>query len=188
MTECYIGMGSNLAAPDRQLADAIAALGQLAHCRLLAISPVYRSSAVGPGSQPDYLNAAARMHTDLPASTLLARLHEIEARQGRERGVRWAARTLDLDLLLFGGQTIDDPPRLEVPHPRMLQRNFVVFPLLDLDPDLQLPDGRKLLPAAQALGWQGLVRLQKADLPEAASGSTGPVESRHGQHLTRDTH
>lgn len=166
--DCYIGLGSNLASPFRQLADATAALDQLQDCRLVAVSPVYRSRAVGPGSQPDYLNAAARISTRLSANALLAQLQAIETRQGRVREERWGPRTLDLDLLLFGRQTIIDPPTLLVPHPRMAHRNFVLFPLLDLNPELTMPKGERIMHAALALGWRGLSRLQGPPLWQPA--------------------
>ena len=144
MTPAYIALGSNLGDPPARLKAAIAALDALPQSRLQRVSRVYRSAAVGPGSQPDYLNAAALLLTALPPLPLLRALQEIEAGQGRVRSERWAARTLDLDLLLYGDLALDTP-ELQVPHPRMAGRNFVLCPLLDIGgPNLRLPDGTDL--------------------------------------------
>ena len=144
MTPAYIALGSNLEDPPAQLKAAVAALGRLPLSRLERLSRVYRSAAVGPGTQPDYLNAAALLLTALPPLPLLRALQEIEARQGRVRSERWGARTLDLDLLLYGELALDTP-ELQIPHPRMARRNFVLYPLLDIGgPNLRLPDGTDL--------------------------------------------
>lgn len=135
----YIGIGSNLGQPLKQVRDAAAALGALAETQSLAISPFYRNPAVGPGRQPDYVNAVAAVETRLGPHALLEALLAIEAGQGRIRGsLRWQPRTLDLDLLLYGDRVIHDA-RLTVPHPRMQERAFVLKPLLDIAPDLEIP-------------------------------------------------
>ncbi len=136
----YIGLGSNLKQPTRQLTSALQSLAQLPQCRLRAWSCFYRSHAVGPGIQPDYINAAAQLDTDLEPSQLLGQLHAIEQRQGRQRLERWGPRTLDLDLLLFD-QLILDTPRLTLPHPRLQLRAFVLLPLDEICPRLELPNG-----------------------------------------------
>lgn len=158
MVRCFIGLGSNLDDPARQLQCALAALAALPHCRLGAVSPHYRNPAIGPGSQPDFINAVAELHTSLEASALLTLLQGIETAQGRQRGVRWAARTLDLDLLLYGDSVIATAT-LEVPHPRMLERNFVLYPLYDIAPALILPDGSSLSARLDCCPSQGLQRL-----------------------------
>lgn len=160
MTRAWIGIGSNLAGPAAQLRRAIQALQALPGTRLLASSPTYRSLAVGPGQQPDYLNAVAAIETTLPALELLHALQGIEAAQGRERLERWGPRTLDLDILLYG-ECIIEEPELTVPHPRMLERNFVLQPLLDIAPGLVLPDGSRLQDRAATLGHEGLWRLEQ---------------------------
>jgi 2-amino-4-hydroxy-6-hydroxymethyldihydropteridine diphosphokinase len=139
----FIALGSNLDDPLRQLQRAVAALAALPDCRLGQVSPYYRNPAVGPGPQPDFINAVAELLTALDADALLTQLQRIETAQGRTRDVRWGPRTLDLDLLLYGDSIIDTP-RLQVPHPRMLQRNFVLHPLHDIAPALILPDGSSL--------------------------------------------
>lgn len=154
----YIGLGSNLEEPRAQLRRALEALGRLERSELLRSSPFYRSAPMGPADQPDYLNAVAALRTELPPLELLDRLQAIETEQGRRRGAqRWGPRTLDLDLLLYGQERIDSP-RLSVPHPGLTERSFVLVPLLDIAPDLVLPDGRALAALAAACPRDGLVR------------------------------
>ena len=141
----WIGLGSNLGEPLEQLRRAVAALAALPGTRLACVSPAYRSEAMQlPGqplqAQPDYLNAVAGIDTALPALDLLDAMQAIEQAQGRTRERRWGARTLDLDLLLYGDETLDSP-RLQVPHPGLRERRFVLQPLGDLAPGLRLPDG-----------------------------------------------
>lgn len=144
MTDAYIALGSNLGDPPTQLQRAVDALSGLPRTRLHRLSGVYSSTAVGPGEQPDYLNAVARIQTGLAPLALLDALQAIEAAQGRERSVRWGPRTLDLDLLLYG-ELILTEPRLTVPHPRISERAFVLFPLADVaGTNLLLPDGQDL--------------------------------------------
>ncbi len=142
-TTCFIGLGSNLSDPLRQLQLARIALAQIPHTQLTGFSPLYRSAPVGPAGQGDYINAVAQLETHLPPESLLDALQAIENQQGRERGERWGPRTLDLDLLLYGDQVIDTP-RLQVPHPQIAQRNFVLVPLLALAPEMRLPSGPSL--------------------------------------------
>jgi 2-amino-4-hydroxy-6-hydroxymethyldihydropteridine diphosphokinase len=125
----YIALGSNLGERRAHLEAALAALRETAGVRVVAVSPLFETAPVGPPPQGPYLNAAVRLDTSLPAPALLARLHEIEASRGRERGdSRDMARTLDLDLLLFGAAKLD-APGLVVPHPRLHERAFVLEPL-----------------------------------------------------------
>ena len=138
----YIGLGSNLADPAEQLRSALKAIAQLPDCQLSGVSSFYISDSLLPG-QPRFTNAVAAVDTCMAPLTLLDALQAIELDQGRERHERWGPRTLDLDLLLYGGESIDEPG-LEVPHPRLAERAFVLEPLLELDPDLRLPDGRPL--------------------------------------------
>lgn len=144
MIQSFIALGSNQQQPALQLQRAVDAIGQLPESQLVQASHLYRSAAVGPGEQPDYLNAVICLNTHLPALALLDALQEIENSQGRVRTVRWGPRTLDLDILLYGDQQIAQA-RLEVPHPRMAQRNFVLYPLQEIaSPNLVLPDGTEL--------------------------------------------
>jgi 2-amino-4-hydroxy-6-hydroxymethyldihydropteridine diphosphokinase len=144
MITAYIALGSNLQNPEHQLRSALAALTALPDSRLQQVSSVYRSAAVGPGPQPDYLNAVARLLTALPPETLLDALQQQEQAQGRTRNVRWEARTLDLDILLYGNAVIETE-RLTIPHRALGQRNFVLYPLLQVCPaNFVLPDGTDL--------------------------------------------
>lgn len=155
----YIGLGSNLEDPQRQLERALDALRRLRRSELVRSSPFYRSVPMGPADQPDYLNAVAALRTQLAPLELLDQLQSIEAAQGRRRGPqRWGPRTLDLDLLLYGGEVIDSP-RLVVPHPGLTERNFVLVPLFDIAPGLLLPDGRPLAALVAECPRDGLVRL-----------------------------
>jgi 2-amino-4-hydroxy-6-hydroxymethyldihydropteridine diphosphokinase len=144
MTRAFIALGSNLQDPLGQLQQATITIGALDNSEIKACSGVYRSAAVGPGDQPDYLNAVLELETALTPLALLDALQAIENQQGRERSVRWGARTLDLDIILYGQQSLDTP-RLTIPHPRMTQRNFVLYPLADIcPPNLMLPGGVEL--------------------------------------------
>jgi 2-amino-4-hydroxy-6-hydroxymethyldihydropteridine diphosphokinase len=135
----YIALGSNLGDRERHLRAALEALRALRGVRDVVASRVYETDPVGPGEQEPYLNAVARVSTNLSPRDLLDRLLAIERSEDRERGpVRNAPRTLDLDLLLYGEREIDEPG-LVVPHPRMAQRAFVLEPLCDLAPDLVIP-------------------------------------------------
>lgn len=135
----YLGIGSNLNDPVIQVQQACQALAQLPVSQLIARSPLYRSAPVGgPPDQPDYLNAVAALDTALNPDELLAALQAIEIQQGRVRTVRWGPRTLDLDVLLYGSLQRDDP-RLTLPHPRLQERAFVLYPLYDIAPDLTIP-------------------------------------------------
>lgn len=141
MIRAYIGLGSNLGDSLQTLKSALEALASISDSQLAAISGFYSSTAVGPGEQPDYINAAAELDTRLPAHQLLDELQRIETEHQRTRGaIRWTARTLDLDLLLYGNETIATD-RLSVPHPRIPERNFVLLPLHDLNPGLVFPNG-----------------------------------------------
>ncbi|WP_444883906.1 2-amino-4-hydroxy-6-hydroxymethyldihydropteridine diphosphokinase [Microbulbifer sp. PSTR4-B] len=143
MERVFIGLGSNLSEPQKQLRSALAAMEEIPDCRLLRCSSFYHSAPIGPGEQPDYVNAVVELECALTPIGLLDQLQTIEQAHGRERSVRWGARTLDLDVLLFGEQQLDET-RLQVPHPRMAERNFVLQPLAELDPQLQLPSGELL--------------------------------------------
>jgi 2-amino-4-hydroxy-6-hydroxymethyldihydropteridine diphosphokinase len=144
VTLACIGLGSNLGDSLAVMREARDALAARPGCRLRASSAIYRSGAVGPGEQPDYLNAALAIDTQLTAAALLDILLELEQRAGRVRGERWGPRTLDLDLLLYGDEHIDSS-RLQVPHPRLFERNFVLQPLADiLQPGWRFPDGSRI--------------------------------------------
>ncbi len=139
----FIGLGSNLDGPRHHVEQALTELAQLPGTRLTGHSPLYQSTAVGPGEQPDYINAVARIMTSLQPLALLDQLQALEQAHQRVRLERWGPRTLDLDLLLYDSQVINHP-RLQVPHPYLTQRNFVLYPLAAIDPQLVLPCGTRL--------------------------------------------
>lgn len=137
-TRAYIGLGSNLATPRRQLARALEALAALADTRVVAVSSFYRTAPVGLEGQPDFVNAVAAVDTGLAPRALLAALLTIEQEHGRVRTLRNGPRTLDLDLLAYGELQLNEPG-LAVPHPRMHERAFVLVPLAEIAPDFVLP-------------------------------------------------
>jgi 2-amino-4-hydroxy-6-hydroxymethyldihydropteridine diphosphokinase len=159
VARAYVGLGSNLGEPERQIERAIVALAALPDVRLKARSERYRSLPWGDPDQDHYINAVAAIDTTLTPQRLLAQLLEIERRQGRDRssGRRNGPRTLDLDLLLHGEAVIDQPG-LQIPHPRLHQRAFVLLPLADIAPDLVIPGHgpvRSLLkPEFASLCWR----------------------------------
>ena len=144
MTLCYIAIGSNLASPLAQANAAVKALGELPESRLVAVSSFYRTPPLGPQDQPDYLNAVVALETALAPLDLLDHTQRIELEQGRERkDERWGPRTLDLDILLFGNDTLSTE-RLTVPHYDMKNRLFMIYPLSEIAPELRFPDGETL--------------------------------------------
>ncbi|TDB38292.1 MAG: 2-amino-4-hydroxy-6-hydroxymethyldihydropteridine diphosphokinase [Actinobacteria bacterium] len=139
-TLVYIALGSNLGDRAGNLAAALSAIGGLPDTEGLAVSRVYESEPWGGVEQPGYANAVAVVSTELSADQLLSALQEVEESLGRVRAERFGPRTIDLDILLFGDEEWVRPD-LTIPHPRMLEREFVVVPLLEVDPDAKMPDG-----------------------------------------------
>ena len=138
MTRAYVGVGANLGDREATIRAAIAALPGL-----VAVSALRETQPVGVVDQPPFLNGAVALETELAARELLDALLAIERELGRERRERWGPRTIDLDLLLYGDATIDEPG-LTVPHPRLPERRFALEPLLDLDPELEIPGRGKV--------------------------------------------
>lgn len=135
----YVGLGSNLDEPRRQIAGALEGLARIRQTRLLRQSGFYRSKPWGILDQPDFLNAVAELETTLDPVELLDELLMVERSAGRQRdSTRWGPRVIDLDLLLYGMQQIRGVG-IEVPHPRLCERSFVVMPLAELRPDLDVP-------------------------------------------------
>lgn len=140
MSIAYIALGANLGDPLKQAHDAIEAIKQLPQTQILQISPFYRSKPLGPQNQPDYLNAVIKLTTLLSPTTLLSVLQCIEKQLGRVRKAnRWGPRTLDLDILLYD-KLIINSENLIIPHYDMQHREFVLYPLFDIAPELILPD------------------------------------------------
>src|SRR5690348_6261131 len=134
----YVALGSNLDDPEAQVERGFAALAALSHTLLDARSRLYRTPPWGMPDQPDFINAVARLQTSLTPRQLLDALLAIEARAGRARGVRYGPRTLDLDLLLYADRAMCEPG-LAIPHPRLQERAFVLLPLADIAPELDVP-------------------------------------------------
>jgi 2-amino-4-hydroxy-6-hydroxymethyldihydropteridine diphosphokinase len=165
----YVALGANLGDPVATVRAAITALHDIAGARFLAASSLYRTAPVGLHHQPDFINAVAALEVDsavLPAPTFLNQLFEIEARFGRVRSVRNAPRTLDLDLLLYGDERLD-LPGLTLPHPRMTERAFVLAPLAEIAPDLNIPGYGRVTELATRVADQRIERL--APVPAGVS-------------------
>ncbi|MDL2343350.1 2-amino-4-hydroxy-6-hydroxymethyldihydropteridine diphosphokinase [Deinococcus sp. MIMF12] len=158
MTVAYVALGANLGDPRATLRWAREALARLG--AVTGASALYRTAPVGgPAGQPSYLNGVLRLETGLPPPDLLAALHRLEAQAGRERRERWEARTLDLDLLLYG-EEVRDTPDLTLPHPRAWDRAFVLVPLADLAPGLAHPvTGEQVDAALARVGRVGVTRV-----------------------------
>ena len=158
----YIGLGSNLDDPRAQVLRACAELSELPDTQFVARSSLYRSAPLGGLDQPDYINAVAALDTRLGARPLLTHLRGIEDRHGRVRSAqRWASRTLDLDLLLYGDAVFTDH-ELVVPHPAIAERAFVLYPLAELAPELAIPGHGALATLLARCPYRGIERLDSA--------------------------
>ncbi|MDF1643705.1 MAG: 2-amino-4-hydroxy-6-hydroxymethyldihydropteridine diphosphokinase [Pseudomonadales bacterium] len=188
-TRSFIGLGSNLNDPVQQIQRACEQLGKIPQCSRKKVSgfyisePLRSSSAAAKPNQPNYINAVAEIHTQLNAERLLDELQQIEQQQGRTRShKRWQSRTLDLDILLFGDQQILSE-RLQIPHPEMLNRNFVVIPLAELTNDLILPCGQSLRTALNKADFEPLkivANFQDQIQPGTEHISTSNPQGRRG--------
>ncbi len=158
----YIGLGSNLEQPEQQILRALQSLNNLPETVLLKNSALYLSAALTlPGSAPqnDYINAVASLDTGLSAEQLLAQLQAIENAQGRIRTAKWGARTLDLDILLYGDETVASE-YLTIPHAQLRFRNFVIHPLFEIAGDINIPGLGSLARLAEQTDWAGLNTIQ----------------------------
>ena len=156
----YIGLGSNLDGPKQQIRRALSCLSRLPSIQLTNTSCLYRSPPMGPSDQPDYINAVAEMMATCPPLDLLGLLQDQEQQQGRQRqGLKWGPRTLDLDLLLFGRQRIEQD-RLCVPHPGLAERPFVLYPLAEIAPDLDIPGHGPIQALLASCPVAGLERIE----------------------------
>jgi len=134
----FIGLGSNLSDPVQQVLTAIESLKKIAETSFVRQSSLYASPPMGPQDQPDYINAVVELESDLSAYNLLDQLQAIEQKQGRIRLRHWGERTLDLDIIVYGEQQIDDD-RLHIPHKGLADRSFVLYPLIEIAPALIIP-------------------------------------------------
>jgi len=154
----YIALGSNLEEPIQQIKTAINELNQLNNTQFHSVSSLYSSTPMGPAGQPDYINAVAALDTTLSPHELLNALQIIEHKHGRKRTIRWGARTLDLDILLYGEERVNTDD-LTIPHIGMRERSFVLYPLAEIAPELVLPSGDKLKQVLETCSEDGLTRL-----------------------------
>ena len=156
----YIGIGANLGDPVAQVLQACARLARdVPRTRLVARSSLYRNPPMGPQDQPDYVNAVARLDTQLAPRALLDALQGIEVASGRRRGgARWGPRLLDLDILMYGDEVIDQPG-VRVPHPGIVERDFVLFPLQELAPQLVIPGLGSVAALCRRMPRTGLVAI-----------------------------
>jgi len=138
---CYIALGSNLDNPSKQVLTAIDEIANIAHTNLLAASGLYKTSPVGPIKQDDFINAVIEVETSLSSQVLFDQLCQIEKQHQRIRNERWGPRTLDCDMLMFG-DLIQQTAELTLPHPRMIERLFVLIPLQEIAENLLLPNGK----------------------------------------------
>jgi len=154
----YVALGANIGDPVAQVEAALAAIAALPQTRLVARSSLYRTAPVGYRDQPDFINAVAGIETALGPRALLDALLAIERAAGRVREFPNAPRTIDLDVLIYGGRTIDEPG-LAVPHPRLHERAFVLLPLAEIAGDLEIPGRGRVAELARAAGTAGVERL-----------------------------
>lgn len=158
MITCYIGLGGNIAnalgTPRQHIANAIQAFKDSPNFHNVQISSLYRSKAFGVTDQPDFINAVLQADTDLSPLDLLDFCQSLEQTAKRQRLRHWGERSLDVDVLLYGEETIDNA-RLTIPHKGLVERNFVLIPMLELDNTLTV-NGRKLVDLKESHNWQGI--------------------------------
>jgi 2-amino-4-hydroxy-6-hydroxymethyldihydropteridine diphosphokinase len=150
MTLAYVALGANLGPREITLLRAVDLLAETEGIDVQAVSQLRETEPVGVVEQPRFLNGAVAVETSLPSRALLERLLEVERTLGRVRDVRWGPRFVDLDLLVYGDQQIDEPG-LRVPHPRLHERRFALEPLAELDPELTIPGIGRVVDALAAL-------------------------------------
>ena len=159
MPRAFVGLGANLGDPAAQLAAALEAIGRVPNTRVVKTSSLYRTAPIGYAAQPDFVNAVAGLLTRLAPRVLLDALKALEATLGREAPVvRWGPRRIDLDLLVYGAARIEEPG-LVVPHPGLAARAFVLQPLSDVAPDLEVPGLGRVRSLAARVDAAGLARI-----------------------------
>lgn len=160
MINAYIGLGSNLENPETQIRNAIAEIDRIPDTRLVRQSSLYQTHPVGPQDQPDYINAVVHVMTGLSATDLLHELQKLEDQHGRTRKVHWGARTLDLDLLLYNDNVINEK-HLVVPHPEMHNRAFVLCPLYEIAPDVRIAGTGSIKELLNNIDTDGIHKLEE---------------------------
>jgi len=147
--QAYLGLGSNLGDREENIRRAISTMAEHPQIEILKVSSMYETTPVGFKDQPDFINAVVLIETSLSPRELSDTVHKIEDSLGRKRTFRWGPRVIDIDILLYGNETIDEEG-LKIPHPMMMARRFVMEPLAEIAPDLVLPDGRTALESARS--------------------------------------
>lgn len=160
MIRAFIGLGANLNQPQQTIRQAANALADLPGCREFGRSKLYLSKPMGDIEQPDYVNAVIAVDTTLSAAELFVETCKLEHQYGRVRnGQHWGPRTLDLDILLYGDHVIDTA-ELTVPHYGLKEREFVIYPILDITPHLTLPCGTNLMSLTEQVPFNDMVTLE----------------------------
>lgn len=156
----YIGLGANLNDPVSSIRSAIEALSQIPNTAIKATSSLYRSAPMGPADQPDYVNAVALIETELSPQQVFSHTCAIEQQHGRTRnGEHWGPRTLDLDILLYANQIISTD-ELTIPHYGLKEREFVIYPMLEISANLVLPCGTSLVSLTETVKNASLVAIE----------------------------
>lgn len=159
MTIVYVGLGSNMGDTEQHIISALKSLGDIQSTKIMQTSSLYKSKPVGPQDQADYINAVARLDTELSALELLDELQAIENEHGRVRNEHWGPRTLDLDILMFGNKIINND-RLTVPHPEIPNRCFVLVPLAEIDSECVIPEAGNVRELIKKVDQEGLEIVQ----------------------------
>ncbi|MCZ6802911.1 MAG: 2-amino-4-hydroxy-6-hydroxymethyldihydropteridine diphosphokinase [Proteobacteria bacterium] len=159
MTIAYIGLGSNMDSPRQHITTAIQSLGEIQSTRIVIVSSLYKSKPMGPQNQGDYINAVVQIETEMGPTELLDCLQAIENEHGRVRVEHWGPRTIDLDILMFGNEIIQND-RLTVPHPEITNRPFVIVPLAEIDPACVIPEEGLVSDLILRIDQDGLELLQ----------------------------
>ncbi|HET9403485.1 MAG TPA: 2-amino-4-hydroxy-6-hydroxymethyldihydropteridine diphosphokinase [Burkholderiales bacterium] len=162
LVTAFVALGGNIGDPPAQIRSALRALAKLRETRLVRRSSLYRNPPVGHLDQPEFVNAVAQIETRIGPRELLGHLLEIERKHGRERGYPNAPRTLDLDILLYGGQVVHEPG-LVIPHPRMPERAFVLVPLAEIAPDIEVPGRGRVAGLLRNVDASGMIRLTETE-------------------------
>lgn len=170
----FIGLGSNLRSPERQILLAFDELAALPESRLVARSSIYRTAPIGYADQPDFFNGVAELMTRLDPERLLDALLDIERRHGRVREILNGPRTLDLDILLYGDRAMSTP-RLQLPHPRAHERAFVLHPLVEIAPDVDIPGRGPARKWLAVCADQPITRIAEESTVRRAVGSVAAV-------------
>lgn len=165
MVRCYIGIGSNLGDKEENIKQALSLLARDKRLKLIRLAPLYKTEPMGFIDQDWFINTVLEVETHLGPKVLLHLLQDVEDRMGRARTIHWGPRMIDLDILWYGGKSVNEPD-LIIPHLEMLRRAFVIVPLADLSPDLELPGGKRAAEVAAQLSLEQAIKpAGKLDYP-----------------------